>query len=174
MNPARTLWRRLWSSFYVLRGDVHRHFGNSYGSLREYRLAVGDYDRAIGAYPGNAQAYYNRGVLCWRELREYEQAVLDLTGALDLAPGMARAHFNRGMSHKLLGEWDLARRDFQAYLSQGRSAFWLDAAQRQLAELDDIAAYPPPAPEDEKQVLDLDGEASARSPLAEPEGHGAG
>jgi tetratricopeptide (TPR) repeat protein len=169
MSPIRTLWRRLWSSFYMLRGDAHRHFGNSYGSLREYRLAVGDYDRALRAYSGNVQAYYNRGVLYWRELKEYERAVLDLTEALDLAPGLARARFNRGMAHKLLGEWDLAQRDFQAYLSQGRSAFWLDAAQRQLAELEDITAHLPPALEDEKQPLELEGEDPARSSSAGPE-----
>jgi tetratricopeptide (TPR) repeat protein len=139
MKLIQSVWRRLLSSFYQWRGDAHRHFGNSYGSMREYRMAVADYGQAIEARPANARAYYNRGVLWWRELRDYERAVQDLTEALELAPDMARAHFDRGMAHKLQGQWDLARSDFQAYQSRGESDFWVDAAQRQLAELDGIA-----------------------------------
>jgi tetratricopeptide (TPR) repeat protein len=153
MNPIRTLWRRLLSSFYLLRGDAHRHLGNSYGSLREYRMAVADYDRAIEARPDHAQAHYNRGVLYWRELRDQERAVRDLSQALDLAPEMARAYFDRGMAHKLLGQWESARHDFETYRSLGSSAFWLDAAQRQLAEVDDItAANAPPLDQEEPAV----------------------
>ncbi len=157
MNSIRTLWRQLLSAFYLLRGDSHRHLGNNYGSLREYQMAIRDYGRAIQCQPGNAQAYYNRGVLHWRELRDHERAVQDLTRAVELAPGMDRAYFDRGMAYKLLGEWESAQRDFGIYLSLGSSDFWREAARRQLAELESIAV-------DQRLVVD---EGSPTPPPAE-------
>lgn len=130
------LARRLQARFYNLRGASHRHLGNSYADLYEYDLAVQDFSRAIALDPSYAEAYYNRGVLYWREFGNYYRAIRDLTRVIELAPSWAEAHFNRGLAYKLNGNREQAIADFQRYLQIGRDTYWLDAARRQLRELE--------------------------------------
>ncbi|MDY7042558.1 MAG: tetratricopeptide repeat protein [Chloroflexota bacterium] len=129
----------LWiqSRFYNLRGSSHRHLGNRYADLAEYDRAVQDFSKAIDLDPSYAEAYYNRGVLYWREFSNHYRAIRDLTRAIELNPQWAEAHFNRGLAYKLHGDRGLAIADFQHYLKIGRDAFWLGAAERQLHELEE-------------------------------------
>jgi len=129
--------RRIRARFYNLRGANHRHLGNSYADLDEYDLAVRDFSKAIALDPSYAEAYYNRGVLYWREFGNYYRAIRDLTRVIELAPHWAEAHFNRGLAYKLRGDHERAIADFRRYLQIGRDAFWLGAAERQLRELEE-------------------------------------
>jgi tetratricopeptide (TPR) repeat protein len=130
------LYRRL--------ADAHRHFGNQYANQAEHWAAIEHYTRATVLDPEYAQAYYNRGVLYWREIGNHYRAVQDLTRVLELAPDWAVAYFNRGMAHKLRNEFDQALADFEHYLAIGQDGFWLGAAQRQIAEIQETRGDRPP------------------------------
>jgi tetratricopeptide (TPR) repeat protein len=87
--------------------------------------------------PTYTDVIYSRGVLYWREFGQHDRAIRDLDRVLELDPFRAEAYFNRAFAYKLLGEYDKAIADFGHYLGAGQDVFWLDAAQRQLAELHD-------------------------------------
>lgn len=149
LNTFNSLWDRIRARFYRRLADAHRHFGNQYANQSEYWAAIEHYTRATVLDPGYALAYYSRGVLYWREIGNHYRAVQDLTRVLDLVPGWAEAYFNRGMAHKLRNEPVKALADFQRYLAAGEEAFWLEAAQRQIAEIEEIWGKPAP-PETEE------------------------
>jgi tetratricopeptide (TPR) repeat protein len=138
----RQIWQRWmdWvvSRFYNLRGTTHRHFGNSYADIAEYCSAIDDFTRAINFDPNYAEAYYNRGVLYWRELDNHYRSIRDLTRAIELDPSRAEAIFNRGIAYKLRGDYERAVADFKSYLDVGRDAFWREAAKRQLTEIGEM------------------------------------
>ena len=127
--------RRLQARFYGLRGAAHRHFGNRLGDVSEYRRAMADFTCAAELDADYAQAYYNRGVLYWREFHDYERSVRDLTRAIEIGAPRPEAFFNRGLAHKLAGDLYQARVDFETYLAVGQDPYWLEAARRQLAEI---------------------------------------
>lgn len=118
-----------------MQGDTHRYWGNRYGDLKEYWVAVEDYTRATVLAPGYAEPYYCRGVLYWREIGNYYRAIQDLTRVLELDPGRAEAYFNRGLAYKLHNQPEQAIADLEQYQAVGRDRYWLEAAGRQLAEL---------------------------------------
>jgi lipoprotein NlpI len=74
-------------------------------------------------------------VLYWREIENYYRSIQDLTKVLELDPTWSLAYLNRGLAHKLRNEPEKAISDFRRYLEEGTEQFWIDAAQRQLAEL---------------------------------------
>jgi tetratricopeptide (TPR) repeat protein len=128
-------WHWLRARFHRLLADAHRHFGNQHGNLDDHWAAIENYTRAIVLDPAYSLAYYNRGILYWREVGNTYRAVQDLTQVLELDPACAEAYFNRGVAHRMRNENDQAIADFEHYLSWGQDAFWLDSAQRQLQEL---------------------------------------
>jgi tetratricopeptide (TPR) repeat protein len=140
LESIRGIWKWGWSRFYRRLADAHRHFGNLYGNRMEHWAAVKNYTRATVLDPTYAQAFYSRGVLSWRELGDYPQAIQDLTRVLELVPTWAEAYFNRGMAHKLRNEVGQAVDDFQRYMAEGTDEFWLEAARRQVDELQDVHA----------------------------------
>lgn len=140
MNLIRRGWNWAFSRFLRRLADAHRHFGNEYGNQQEYQAAIGNYTRAIARDPHYALPYYSRGVLYCREIGDYDAAVEDLTRAIELDPRRPKAHFNRGLAYKMRMDYDEAIADFEQYLKVGQDEFWLDAAHRQLAELEDREA----------------------------------
>jgi tetratricopeptide (TPR) repeat protein len=147
-HHLRNTWNQIWARIYCLRGDAHRHFGNSYADLREYWAAIEDYTRATLCDPGYAQPYYNRGVLYWREIGNYYRSVQDLARVIELNPAWAEAYLNRGLAHKLHRQPDRAIADLEEYLVRGQDSFWLESARRQLAELRDESVKGPPQPQE--------------------------
>ncbi len=133
----KRIWNRTLSRFHRRLADAHRHFGNLYANQQEHWAAVEHYTRAIMLDPTYTQAYYSRGVLYWREIGNHYRAVQDLTRVLELSPSWAEAYFNRGLAHRMRREFDKAIADFEQYLAEGSDSFWLESAQRQLAELRD-------------------------------------
>ena len=144
-HRVSSFWNWLRSRLYRRLADAHRHFGNQYANQAEHWAAIENYTRATVLDPDYAQAYYNRGVLYWREIGNHYRAIQDLTRVLELDPDWAVAYFNRGMAHKLRNEPDKALADFERYLATGEDGFWLDAAQRQIAEIKEIWADLAPA-----------------------------
>lgn len=135
MNVVRRAWHWTLSRLHRRVADAHRHFGNQYASQDEHWAAVENYTRAVIYDPAYALAYYSRGVIYWREIGNYQRAIQDLSRALDLDANLAEAYFNRGLAYKLHNDPEKAIADFEAYLTEGKDAFWLEAARRQLAEL---------------------------------------
>lgn len=133
----KQIWNWTLSRLHRRLADAHRHFGNLYGNQQEHRAAVEQYTRAIMLDPTYTQAYYSRGVLYWREIGNHYRAIQDLTRVLELSPSWTEAYFNRGLAHKMRREFDKAIVDFEQYLAEGADSFWLESAQRQLAELRD-------------------------------------
>ena len=139
MNLPRWL-RWLLARFFHMRGATHRHFGNSTGDLAEHEFAVADFTRAIELDPDYVSAYYDRGVLYWRELRNGYRAIRDLTRVRELAPTWAEALFNRAMAHQIRGDHEKAIADLEQYLVEGKDAYWRESAQRQTAILREMVA----------------------------------
>jgi tetratricopeptide (TPR) repeat protein len=145
MTPLKKAWNWMRSRLYRRIADAHRHFGNQHANQMEHWSAVENYTRAIVLDPSYALCYYSRGILYWREIGNYYRAIQDLTRTLELSSSFAQAYFNRGMAHKLRNEPERALADFERYLDHGSDEFWLDAARRQITELQDTALWPPPA-----------------------------
>ncbi len=134
-------WLRwMLARFFHLRGATHRHFGNTNSDLAEYEFAVADFTRAIELDPEYVTAYYNRGVLYWRELRNAYRSIRDLTRVLELKPTWAEALFNRAMAHQIRGDHEKAIADFERYLTEGQDSFWRESAERQIALLRELVA----------------------------------
>jgi tetratricopeptide (TPR) repeat protein len=127
--------RWMLARFFQLRGATHRHFGNTTGNTAEQEFAVADFTRAIELDPNYVAAYYNRGVLYWRELRNGYRAIRDLTRVLELKPAWAEALFNRAMAHQIRGDHEKAIADLEQYLVEGKDAYWRESAQRQMTLL---------------------------------------
>ena len=128
-------WHRILSRFFLRLGDVHRHFGNLYGSREEHWAAIENYTRAVALDPGYTQAYYRRGVIYWREIGNHQRAIEDLTRVLELDPACAEAYFNRAMAYQARREFERAITDLERYLAEGHDVYWIDSARRQLIEL---------------------------------------
>ncbi len=137
LNSLKNGWNWVRSRLYRRVADAHRHFGNLYGNQMEHWSAIEYYTRAVALDPAYAQAYYSRGVLYWREIGNHYRAIQDLTQVLELVPSWAEAYFNRAMARKLRNEPAKAIADFRRYLAAGQDDFWLDAAQRQVVELEE-------------------------------------
>jgi tetratricopeptide (TPR) repeat protein len=142
LGPARRAWNWTRSRFYRRWADAHRHFGNLYGNQQEHWAAIENYTRAIVVDPTYVQAYFSRGVLYWREIGNYYRAIQDLTRVLELDSTWAEAYFNRGLAHKMRHEPEKAIADFEQYLAEGTDEYWLESAQRQIAELHKWSSKP--------------------------------
>ena len=132
--------QRLRAQFYYLRGNYHRHFGNISGDQREYQWAVDNFTRAIELHPKFVSAYFNRGVLYWRELANFHRAVQDMTRVLELAPGWDEAWFNRAIAHHMRGEIPQAIEDLEHYINITNDVGWRANAQNQLELIKAVAA----------------------------------
>ena len=137
MSPARSTTRARWltyglSRLFLLRGNIHRHFGNISGERREYQWAVDRFSRAIEIDPQYVAAYYSRGVLYWRELENWHRAVNDLTRVIELAPHWTEAWFNRAIAQQRRGNFEAAITDLETYLTIATDPGWRANAERQL------------------------------------------
>ena len=65
-------------------------------SLKQYKEAIADYDKAIELNPKDAKAYNNRGV-AKRQLKQYKEAITDYDKAIKLNPKDVKAYNNRGL-----------------------------------------------------------------------------
>lgn len=71
----------------------YNHRGNSYLQLRQYRNAIGDYDKVLSRVPSQAQTYYNRS-LAYYGVGDYQKANIDLFKADSLGAGINPDYVN--------------------------------------------------------------------------------
>ncbi len=84
--------------------------GNAHADLKEFELAIEDYDRAIAIDSGGSDTYANRG-LAYANLKNYRQAILDFNEAIRRDPRFSLAYHNRCLAYALQGDPDRALRD---------------------------------------------------------------
>ena len=79
--------------------------------LGAYRLAIGEYAKAIYWRPLYALAYVNRG-LAFYMLRRFGQSIKCFDRALSIKKDYALAYHNRGMAYMQQGMLRRAEKDF--------------------------------------------------------------
>ena len=73
---------------------AYMNLGTAKAHLKEYDVAIKDYDKAIELNPNYALAYYNRGLAC-RELGKEKEAIEDFKKAQELDPTLIRRNQKR-------------------------------------------------------------------------------
>ena len=91
-------------NFYFNRGCIWQ-------TLKEFSLAIADYDRVIELKADHADAYANRG-FSKNTLGDYSGAVADYHQAIALSPHEENFYNNRGLALLNLGEIESAKADF--------------------------------------------------------------
>jgi tetratricopeptide (TPR) repeat protein len=93
-----------------LLAHIYRKRGFAHKRLKEYELAIEDYNRAIGLIPDYARAYASRGS-AYRSLREFEYAIADYNRALELWPNYVWVYAGRGRTYSHLKEYEQSIQD---------------------------------------------------------------
>lgn len=102
-------------------GESSRWRGFVMAVQGDYIRAIQQFDRALKANPGNAQAFRNRG-MAYLNLAATQprinnfaarQAVASFNGAIRLRPNDAQLYYRRGLAYQRLGAPDMARSSFQ-------------------------------------------------------------
>jgi tetratricopeptide (TPR) repeat protein len=91
--------------------------GHARHELRQFRLAIADYSRAIDARPGLAELWNSR---CWGRLYidQPRAAIEDCDTALKLDPKFGAAYDSRAMAYSAAGEFDKAIEDHKRALER--------------------------------------------------------
>ena len=90
--------------------DAYYNRGVTYCELGNYRLAISDFDKAIGINPKYADAYKGRGVASGK-LGYHSLAISDFDRAIEINPD-ADAYKGRGVAYGQLGNYTQAISDF--------------------------------------------------------------
>lgn len=119
----------------------------------DQELEVEIYDQAIALNPGDAGAYFQRGIAL-HHLDRYEQALASYDQAIALIPDNAHAFFNRGIVLNNLGRHEEALASFDqaialdpddadAYLQQGKLLYDMRRYEECCASFDQAVARDP-------------------------------
>ena len=101
--------RHYWSWFAL---------GNSYCEMKDYGLALGNFDACVALWPEFAWGYFNRGHVL-QQLGKTTEALEQYSTTLELDPRFAEAHLNRGLLQLTLNQPGAALDDFDAALNLG-------------------------------------------------------
>lgn len=82
----------------------------AYGEMKQYDMAIADYDTAIRSDPSFANAFILRGYT-FNILKRWNDAIQDFTEAMRLAPSDVRSYNNRGFSMLALKNYEYALKD---------------------------------------------------------------
>ncbi|MBU0986452.1 MAG: tetratricopeptide repeat protein [Proteobacteria bacterium] len=108
--------RTFWDHVIKLDPDNYVAYNNRGVFLKEQAgdlvQALKDYNAAIGLYPENEGAYYNRGLL-YEKQGDLAAAVADYSSVIRLNPRDTKAYNNRGILRDRLGDWAGALADFK-------------------------------------------------------------
>jgi len=86
---------------------VYNNRGNLYLNMKQYDLAIEDYDLAIKYNPSFTEAHYNKGN-CMKELNEPAKAIECYRRAIMCNPKYFHAHNNMGLCYQSLNQFDNA------------------------------------------------------------------
>jgi len=120
--------------------------GKCYHKLKQYQLAIKDYNEAIRLEPDLAFAYNNRGYT-YSALKQYQLAIKDYNEAIRLNPDFVFAYNNRGNAYHASGKIDEGCRSLIRACELGFCEEYESAKQRGFcASMKEVPA-PAPAPE---------------------------
>lgn len=140
-SPNAVSWfGAVWARLHFIRATFHRHWGNLGSGRAAYEHAVEQFTRAIESDPLFVDAYYQRGVLYWREIQNYHHAIRDLTRVMELEPDRTSALFIRAMAYQQRSDFDQAIDDLEQFLAVVPHSDWRASAELQLSGLRDLRA----------------------------------
>ncbi|MFO7687296.1 MAG: tetratricopeptide repeat protein [Desulfobacterales bacterium] len=87
--------------------EAYNNRGNAYREMKQYALAIQDYNKAISLNPNLAKTFNNRGNIYFDQ-RNFQMAIEDYSAALSLDASYALAYLNRGLAHHALNKDDMA------------------------------------------------------------------
>ena len=118
------------------RASILSDRGVVYARMKQPKLAIEDYNRAVQLYPEYPAVYNNRGNTLV-SLGLVKEAIKDFDRAILLAPGYAAAYNNRAGAYMLLKQGDEAVRDYsKAVVLTPQGAAPLNGRGRALLALD--------------------------------------
>lgn len=120
VDAAQAINKKDEPSLMVARGDIFLHSEQGGGE------AMNSFDRAIGANPSYAQAYYKKGQLNVRS-RNFNAARESLNKAIELDPSYAPAYRELADMYYYAGQYDLALGTFQKYIGLAEKSPATDA-----------------------------------------------
>lgn len=100
------------SNSYVSRGDLYVK------DLKNYDLALLDYNRAIQLKVNNAETFNNRGLILNKKGR-YQEAIIDFNRAISLKLNYWNPFYGRAEAYCKLGKTDLAAHDEKRVVELG-------------------------------------------------------
>jgi len=92
--------------------EAYNNRGNAYREMKQYALAMQDYNRAISLKPNLEKTFNNRGNIYFDQ-RNFQMAINDYNKALSLNASYKLAYLNRGLAYHELNKDDLACLDFK-------------------------------------------------------------
>jgi hypothetical protein len=92
--------------------EAYNNRGNAYREMKQYALAMQDYNKAISLKPNLEKSFNNRGNIYFDQ-RNFQMAIQDYNKALSLNASYNLAYLNRGLAYHGLNKDDLACLDFK-------------------------------------------------------------
>jgi hypothetical protein len=92
--------------------EAYTNRGNAYREMKQYALAMQDYNRAISLKPNLEKNFNNRGNIYFDQ-HNFQMAINDYNKALSLDASYNLAYLNRGLAYHALNKDDLACIDFK-------------------------------------------------------------
>ncbi|MGB7920860.1 MAG: tetratricopeptide repeat protein [Desulfobacterales bacterium] len=92
--------------------EAYNNRGNAYREMKQYALAMQDYNKAISLKPNLDKTFNNRGNIYFDQ-RNFQMAIEDYNKALSLNASYNLAYLNRGLAYHELNKDDLACLDFK-------------------------------------------------------------
>ncbi len=92
--------------------EAYNNRGNAYREMKQYALAMQDYNKAISLKPNLEKTFNNRGNIYFDQ-RNFQMAIEDYNKALSLNASYNLAYLNRGLAYHELNKDDLACLDFK-------------------------------------------------------------
>ncbi len=102
---------------------IYSERGWAYFYLKEYYLALADFDRAFKHHSRYAAAYAGRG-WAYRRLKEYQEALGDFDRAIELESNYAAAYNGRSGVYRELNQYQLAINNFESVLKLDPHYAW--------------------------------------------------
>jgi len=94
---------------------VYHYRGTTYLKMKEYSLALSDFNVSISIKP-SAVSYTNRGEVYFR-LKDYEKALADANEAIKINPSLSGAYLVRGTVYRDMGLTEQAIADFKMIIT---------------------------------------------------------
>ena len=122
------------------RARAHLYGGNAYEALGNYKLAIGEYHKAIEFVPEHLQAYHGLGI-AYSKMCEYNLAEQMFKKVLGIDPYCARARFNLGSVYIAKSKYNEAVNQYQAALeidpNYELAAYWAAVVYERLDQWDE-------------------------------------